>query len=70
MTDNAGWKPIETAPGDGRTILAGLYMDDGVFTFDVVQCSPYSFDGMGFGYSRNIAPYTIWHDIAPPPDAP
>lgn len=60
------WQPIETAPEDGRVILAG-YMHDAGWWADLYDATKYEFVADDHGFSRNASPLTHW---AQPPDPP
>ena len=62
------WQQIETAPTDGRSIILGVADDEGEWAMDFVFACEHEFDGGDWGMTRNICPYTHWHDIAPPPE--
>ena len=63
------WQPIYTAPKDSRSIILGVYAEDKEWCMDFVSAGEYEFDGGDWGCSRELCPYTHWHDLATPPEA-
>lgn len=61
------WLDISTAPIDGREILIGAFSDEGAWVIEVVVATQDEFQGDDWGVTRNICPYTHWHDIEAPP---
>lgn len=60
------WQQIETAPV-GREILLGAFNEDGDWIMEIAWAGGDEFDFGDGGMTRNICPYTHWHDVAPPP---
>lgn len=60
------WQPIETAPRDGRVILAGYWRDEGWWS-DLYDATPDEFAADDHGFTRDLAPLTHWMPLPEPP---